>query len=890
MGQDTGAFVEEGLNIKSKQHQPPRWARYFVEWYCKPELAEDLLGDLNEYFERNVEAKGPRTAKMIFVIDALKFFRTYTVRRPKFINPFISWLMIGSYIKTSGRNVMRNKLFSAINIVGLSISMSVGLLLIGLLHDLFSYDRFHVNGDRIIRVITDPKFREADWGTFASTSVKAGKLVQEKVTGVEIATMMRNGFEGDGVVGDKILPIKGLWAEPSFFKVFSFPLAAGDPATALTQPYSIVLTEQSAKKFFGDETALGQSIKFDTIEYSVTGVLKDIPYFSHVRFESLVSFSTFELQNKNDKESYSWEDIWSNYLYLLMPPNADLEGLQSQLNEIAKTENAPLVGTAINLRLQPLFNIALGDDLSNSIGPSIDPSLLWIVGGLAIVVILSACFNYTNLSIARSLRRFKEVGLRKAIGAGRRQVREQFLSEAVIISLAALALSLGLFIILRSGFISVSDQLNGMVRLELTPMMVISFIGFSILVGVVAGFLPAMFFSRVNIIQALRDTSSVKVFKHLTLRRGLVVTQYTFTLAFITATLIGYSQYKGFLVFDLGFKTENIVNVNTQGNDADIVVNEFTKIPEVVETSLSRVVLSIGNYTTGILKYKSLNDSTTIWMNQTDESYFQLHDHKFLAGGTFKARPTKSVDRTEVIVTEELLKKFKIANPDDPTSALGEQIILNRRPLSIVGVVKDFHYGKTDNKIEPVAFVFLTDKKRAFVNLKVASSDPAALMAKFEEAWKKIDQVHPIRARFYKDDVEESYQEFSSMLTIIGFLAFLAISIASMGLFGMVVFTTETRLKEISIRKVMGASSGNLIYLLSKGFVVLLSVSAVIALPATYIFFEQVILTGYPYHQPIGFVELIGGLVGVLVIAFIMIGTQTLKAARANPAQVLKSE
>src|SRR5690606_32220001 len=258
-------------------------------------------------------------------------------------------------------------------------------------------------------------------------------------------------------------------------------------------------------------------------------------------------------------------------------------------------------------------------------------------------------------------------------------------------------------------------------------------------------------------------------------------------------------------------------------------------------------------------------------------------------GGNFIARPTTAASATEVIVNQQFIKRFNIGS-NDPTSAIGEEVMLNGSKLTIVGVMKDFHYGKIDETIEPVASLFWTPEDRAIINAKIQSTDMLATMAKIESAWKKVDRVHPLRAEFYDAAIEDAYSELSAMVKILGFLAFLAVSIASMGLFGMVVFTTETRLKEISIRKVMGASSGNLVYLLSRGFLALLSVSAFIALPATYIFFENIVLIRFPYHTPVQITELFAGLLIVLMIAFIMIGSQTIKAARTNPAEVLKSE
>ena len=806
--------------------------------------------------------------------------------------------MIRNYIKTSSRNLMRNKLFSSINIIGLAISMSVGLLLIAFVLDLYSYDRFNENGDRIYRITSVVKTHR-ERGKFATTSIKTGTLIREKVTGVEDVTILRNDFSQDAIVGDDVIPIRGFWAEPSLLRMFTFPLLEGDPATALKDPYSIVLTETAAKKLFGTEAALGQAIKFDTLDYLVTGIMKDVPFFSHMTFEALVSMSTAVQLNRSDRNFEKWTSMGSNYVYLLLPEDADKASIQSQLDAIATQENLAEENTKIQLELLPLYETVVGEEFRRSeAGPPavrahISPSMLWVLGGLALIVIFSACFNYTNLSMARSMRRFKEVGLRKAIGAGKSHVRQQFLVEAIMISLASLVLSYLIFLVLRPQLINIAPEMQRMVKLELTPNIVIAFVIFSITVGVIAGFMPALFFSKVSAINALRNVSAMKVFKRVTPRRALVVIQYTVTLIFITTTAIGYVQYKNILAFDLGFNTENILNINMQGNKPDELMKELSEMPEVTGLSRSIIVTSVGNAWGGFMKYKDSRDSALVLTNNVDENYMSLHDHKLVAGGNFIARPASAEAATEVIVNQQVLKRFNIAG-SDPEKAIGEEVTFTNfkgtRKMTIVGVMKDFHYGKVDNLIEPVAFMFWTPEDRATINVKIQSTDLPATMVKIESAWKEIDRVHPFNAKFFDEAIEDAYSEFSTMVKIIGFLSILAISIASMGLFGMVVFTTETRLKEIGIRKVMGADLGNLIYLLSRGFITLLSISALIALPVTYIFFENFVLTKFPYHTPVQFSELFAGLLAVLLIAFVMIGSQTMKAARTNPAKVLKTE
>ena len=805
--------------------------------------------------------------------------------------------MIGTYFKTSVRTITRNKLFSTINIVGLAIGMSVGLLLIAFAHDLLSYDKFNENGNRIYRITSYAKFKQGYSSKFATTSMKIDHLIKEKISGVEEITMVQTEFAGDANINSTIVPLKGFYAEPSMLRIFTLPMLKGDAATALIEPYSIVLTETSAKKLFGTADAFGKSIHFNDIDFQVTGILKDVPFFSHLQFESLVSYSTNEPRISKDQDLIRWGNVYQrNYVYLLLGENASASGVQAQLDTICAAENKTDEEAEIHLTLLPLHDIMLGEALENSIRPVMPAIVLWIIGGLALVVILSACFNYTNLSIARSMRRYKEVGLRKVIGAGQHQVRQQFLAEAVIVSLVALLLSFGMFLVLRPQFISIAPELLKMVKLEITIPMTLLFIAFAMVVGITAGFLPALFFAKVNIIHALKDVSSVKVFKGLSFRRALMVVQYTLTLIFITSTILGYNQYKDILAFDLGFNTENILNIDLQKNKPEALINKLKAMPEVSGVSQSRLLTSVGNIMGGFIKYKGLRDSALVLTNIVDENYIPLHEYKLIAGQNFIARPITKDATSELIVNEKTLKQFNIAN-GDPEKAIGEEILLNNKKLTIVGVIKDFHYGKLDSNIFPVVFTYLApdafltrDGRDGLVNVRVNTSDPIETMAKIHEAWKSVDPVHPFKGQFYDDAIEDAYSELSAMIKVIGFLSFIAISIASLGLLGMVVFTTETRLKEISIRKVLGATSGNLVFLLSRGFMVLLAISAMIALPITWLFFETMVLTNFPFHDPIGIGELFFGLLAVLVLAFIMIGSQTMRAAQINPVEILKSE
>ncbi len=869
---------------------PPRWAERLLTWYCKPELLEDLQGDLNEYFGRNVKSKGRGRAKLIYIIDVIKFFRLYTIRKPEFINLLINWIMLGSYIKTSGRNIVRNKLFSAINIVGLSVSMSVGLLMIGTLMDTYSYDKFNQHHARIFRIISQYSYlgnKDDDFN--ATTSLRSAKAIKETFPVVEEVAILRRGFDGDFQVGEKIIPLNGYWSSEALFKVFSFKLLQGNPASALKEPFSVVLTEKSAKKLFGDANALGKTIILNKDRaYTVTGIIEDVPKFSHLKFDLLASLSGREITEKDNSNEMAWDNIWSTWAYVLMPADANLESFQNNLDALSKKEDPSVKNTKIKLALQPMDEIMTGKNLSNQGGPIIGGTLLWIFGGLSFVVLLSACFNYTNLSVARSLRRAREVGVRKVIGAMKSQVMGQFVVEAVFISLLSLVAAFVIFLLLRPYFLMIHSDLQERLLLELSPALVGLFILFAIFIGVAAGFFPAIFFSQINALQVLKNSTTVKAFRKVTLRKALIVFQYSISIMLITGALIFYKQYKHFLAFDLGYSTENILNIRLQGNKAELLKKELNELADVKQMSTSALITSVGNMDGTTMKNpNNPEDSANVRFNIVDEDYIPLHEHHLLAGRNFFPKPD-SAEESEVIVNQQVLKRFNIAN-QDPAKALDEIVKIDGKDLRIIGVMKDFQYARANNKAGDKV-VFRYSKETDYLNVKILSNDLPATYDKIKTIWKKIDPVHEFEAKFYDDEIEQAFTGLSASIKLAGTLAFLAICIASLGLLGMVVFTTETRLKEISIRKVMGATEGKLIYLLGRGFFVLLGIATAISLPITYLFFDKILFPNIVNHAPLNLTDGVLGVLAIMTIAVIMIGSQTLKVARTNPAEVLKAE
>lgn len=874
---------------EEKDMHPPRWATQLLHLYCKAELLEDLEGDLYEYFIRNQKTKGPIKARLIYILDVVKFCRPYTLRKPEFVNPLFNRIMIGSYIKTSGRSMLRNKLFSSINVIGLAVSMTVGLFLIAVLTDILSYDRFHTHYNNIYRINSRYQYLQDHSGDFfATTSMKAAKAIAAELTGVESVAIMRRGFSGDMQYKETTASLKGFFANEKMLSVFTFKLLHGNPETALKEPFSVVITEGAAKKLFGNEPAIGQVILYDKAkEYTVTGVMQDVPHDSHMHFDILASLSTREITEKDNKREWAWDNMWNTWAYLYIPDPSHLDGIQAGLNALSVREDPTVKNTHIELILEPLGNIMTGNDLSNQIGRTLGRDLLLIFLGLTSVVILSACFNYTNLSIARSLKRTREVGIRKVIGALKGHVLGQFVTEALIISLISLLAAILLFEILKPWFLGLNPDLQELLKLDLSTPLLMWFLLFALLIGTAAGLFPALYFSSINAVQVLKGT--FRVSGKLTGRKALIVVQYCISLILITATIIMYKQYHHFLAYDLGYNTKDILNIELKGNKPELLEKELEQLPEVKGMALSAMVTSVGDYWgTNMKNPNNPDDSAGVRVNRIDENYLPLLEHALLAGRNFNYKE-KRAEEGEVIVNEQVLKRFDIADRI-PSQAIGQEVRIEGKPMTIIGVIKDFQYGRANNKSGEEVIMRYIGEMPEYLNVKFSTTDFQAFKEKINHIWKKIDPVHPMEAELYEDKIKEGFKGMEASVKLAGFIAFLAIVIASLGMLGMVVFTTETRIREVSIRKVMGASEGRLLYLLGKGFFLLLLLAAAISLPVTWLVFEKIMLPMLANHLPLGVAEMTLGTLAVMVLALVMISSQTIKVARSNPAVVLKNE
>lgn len=873
--------------------EPPRLAQKIFEWFCSDAAVEDLRGDMEELFYVNLERMSVRKAKSLYWLHTLSLVTSYAVRKRKRRNNKFyltkhNMDMLKSYFIIASRSLAKHKFFTVINVLGLAVGMSISLMFIAMITYVATYDNFHTNGDRIYRIITKTNLGGKE---FARTPLPLAEQLSNEYPGIEKVIRIDNSIAGEAEFDNKQIPMTGLFVDADFLNVFSFPMKNGNTSSALLKPSNMVITEAGAERMFGSENPIGKVIKLEKYgEFEIAGLLKNPPKNSHLQFEILVPFQALE-NFEHTQDFVPTEKRWSNpnmYTYLLMPngfSEDDLNGITTFANKIAKTvypkEESEFKAT---FELQSLDDIAPGPDLAYEIGPVWDVPSFIFFGVLTLLILLPACFNYTNISISRALKRSKEIGLRKVVGGQRQQIFFQFILETVIVTILALGLSFVIFTITRGEFTS---MIVASEFLDLTPkaITIFYFVGFAILVGLVAGAVPAIYFSNLNPVQALKSKSSSKASTGSFLRKSLVVVQFALSLGFIMAVAITAKQHVATLNYDFGFTKENIVDIDLQGVDPNIFRNEFSKLSSIQTISMSSGVMGATMPMGTWIQKTEGRDSVEIMQMSVDANYFANLNLKLVAGKSF---PDQHETREQfVIVNEAFLKKLDIGNA---VEALDKSYTFpDVGELRIIGVVKDFHY--LDLRMPIQSFVFRHDQEKFdYANVKIISTDMHTTFSEMEAVWKSIASEKKFEARFFDDEIEEAYSIYYSLIKMSGFLGMLAITISCLGLLGMVVYATENRTKEIGVRKVMGASTRTIAVLLSKDYVKLMLIAAVIATPLTYLFFDLLLFGSEQYPIGIGALEIVASILIMFLLGIGTILSQTLKASRANPVDTLRYE
>jgi putative ABC transport system permease protein len=800
--------------------------------------------------------------------------------------------------------MIKNKSFSIINIFGLSLSISVCLLIISLITGLSEYDRFHSNYEDIYRVLSK-KSNEATYSATAPMPVRY-KLMKD-YPGIKKVVTFKRGFGGDASYEDTSVPLFGYFCSEELFNVFSFDLIKGNPDIALSDPFSVILTKESAKKLFGEEDPIGKIIRFSERglviagipnknkptyigDYTVTGVMNELDGKTHLQFEILASLSTLpllELQGKESTLMGNWKNTNESYHYVLLDNHRDESYLQSILGQISNSPYAAQQKHSILLQTQPLSKITPGKMYRNPFSYRLPIQAIYFLALLATVVILSACFNYTNLSLAKSLSRSKEIGIRKVSGAVKYQIVGQFIGESVLISMVSLIIAIGILQFLQPAFNSLWFTRYINIDMSGNWTVYLIFFVFSVIIGIMAGIIPALHLSSFKPLNVLKDSHRMKIFSKITLRKTLIVTQFAASLFFIITTLLIYYQMNYLMHSEYGFNKENVLNVPLQGNNYEKFASLVKNHSDISGISGSSVVLTTGGTSYTYLKsVLDPNDSTGMSEIYADRNFVENMGLTILAGENFPERITNKYDH-HILVNEVAVKKLGYENPQD---LIGNSFMVQGMddPLIIVGVLKDFHYSDLIQGIGPLIMRDNPDNFR-YANIRINPDNQTSIIPYIGEKWKEMDKDHAFEPQFMDQQIADSHAVIGDIGYIIGFISILAVSIACLGLLGMVIYITQTRVKEIGIRKVHGATIRDAIWVLSRDFLILMAIAIVIATPLSKLF-NDLWLRQFAVHVKFGIEVLSAGILIITVLGIFTIFSQTLKSSKINPAETLRYE
>jgi putative ABC transport system permease protein len=803
--------------------------------------------------------------------------------------------MFKSILATALRNIVRNRSFSLINLIGLSVSMSLALLIMIIIREQYTYDNFHRDMDRIYRVNTIALRVDGGREEYASTPLPIGRVLKEDYSFTEDVVRLNRRLRGDAIYGNANVPLSGLFVDPSFLQVFNFPLEKGNPANALKEPNSLVLTQQAAEKLFGAAEPLGKTLTLGEYgEFIVTGILKEFPSKTHFEFEVLASMNGVPALEKRGILTASlddWNNYYSNYVYFKLKEGKDVKEVEGALAAVVRKYYAGLKletrDKGYEFVIVPLSKITPGPELSNQMGTGMPTFLIVFLGVLVGVIMIMACFNYTNLMIAKSLSRAREIGVRKVVGAQRFQVFLQFVGEAVVFSVICLGFSYLLMQLLKPAFMQMNIAREYATELKEDYLLYLFFLLFAVLVGVVAGLLPAGYLSAFKPVRVLKDSGNLKVYSRLTFRKVLIVTQFTLSLIFIIVVMVVYRQVNFMVTMDYGINDKNILNVRLQGLEFQKLVNEVKSLPGVV--SVGGVSHPLGTWADRSSDYKRNREDEPFVMRDfiVDDKYISNLDIEFLSGRNFDAAEEGKRER-HVVLNGQALKLFHFA---DPVSAVGQAVYTDDSVmLTVIGVVKDFNFRPLSYQIGPLALRFKPDQF-AYLSAKIIPSQKEVVVASIESIWKKLDPIHPVEWKMMADEIDDAYVQagFLDIVNIVTYISFIAISLACLGMLGMAMYSTQTRMKEIGVRKVMGASAAEITLLLSKSFIFLLGIAAIMGTPAGY-FLGATFLTQYAYKIQISPILMTCGIFTVGLLGIITIGSQTWRAASSNPIKSLRYE
>ncbi len=797
--------------------------------------------------------------------------------------------MLKNYITIALRNLLRQKGFAIINILGLTIGLTVSaLIILYIIHEL-GYDRFHKNADRIYRVAIHGEISGQEINVAVSSPPFGPALVNDYPEVVDY-TRVNPPHNSLFAFGDeKYYEDDILFADSSFFKIFTIPFIHGDPETALEVPRSIVLAESVATKYFGEEYPVGKVLRYnDRADLTVTGVCEDYPDNSHFTFQALISFSTLvEFQGEG------WMNTWGNfamYNYIMLDEQANLESLNAKMPDFFiryMSDEIQEADISFEIDLQPVTSIHLHSDLMAEIGSNSDIRYIYILTAITLFILILASINFMNLSTAKSVNRAREVGIRKVVGSTRQNLVRQFIGESVIISLISLFITFFLIELILPAFNNITGKDLDM-QYILDWQLTLGFILLAIVVGIFAGSYPAFYLSAFNPIRVLQGRLKAGSSNSL-LRNALVFIQFTVSITLIIGTVVIYRQLTFMMEKDLGFEPSNVIVIHLRNeetrNKGQVIKEKFLAYPNVLSASLTTGLPAGQLSGTGYFpEGYGDKDPWLIYGFRVDQDFIEkTMKMRIINGRNFSTEFT--TDSTAVLINEVLLKKLAW---DDPIGKIIYSDKTTPTPYRIIGVMRDFHMQSLHQQINPVMIRFMGGQPNYLIIKLLSDSTPLTLLA-LENAWEEINPDIPFDYQFLNERIGQFYEYEKKMGNIFVYFTVFALFIAALGLYGLATFISEQRTKEIGIRKAMGSSITKISYILSRDFAKPVLLANLIAWPAAWFAINKW-LQNFSFRTDLALWIFPAAALITLLLALITVNIQTIRAASANPVNSLRYE
>ncbi|MEO9870768.1 ABC transporter permease [Ekhidna sp.] len=867
--------------------QLPKWSRRLLRLFIHGEYLEEIEGDLEEVFYDDLEVYSVKEARRKYSFGVLKLFRVSLLKNLKWIYKLGLIISIMRTLKIAFRNLIKFKTHSAINLVGLSLGLAIGGLILLYVTDELSFDDFHTNGDRIYKVVTT-----SPEGGMETNAHPIGYQLRTKYPEVESVLYTRwaspsfkINYEG------KRYDHKVYYASEEFFHIFSFPLKSGDPKTALKDPYSIVITEALEETYF-DGSALGQAITLrDSVNFTVTGVVEDLPKNSHIQFEMLMSFSTFP-----DFRWFSYTDGWGNFdvrNYILLKEGEDSEEFQAKISNIYD-ENVgdwlDEMGMKFTTTLMPLKEVYLGDVFWNGFGPNSSGKRVKTVTIIAAFLLILACINYINLSTARSAYRAKEVGMKKVVGSSRGSIIAQFMTESFLLTMISLIFGMLLIMITLPFF---NDLMSKSYTLSsfLTPSFTSGILVLVFAITFLSGYYPALVISGLRPLNALSGKLD-KAYQGLNLRKTLITFQFFISSGLVLSTLLVINQLAYMQTQDLGFDKEQVLVINAtdlpKSTTRKVLKNELEALVGVHKVTHTNALPGRPGWQ-GQWAYpgKQEGEQVDTEYMAIDENYIEALGLKIVAGRNFEtSRPSELKDG--LIINESCVIAMGWENSEN---AIGKRIVSpsGTPEGNVIGVVKDYHGLGLQEQIWPKAMDYTGDTYGRYYAVKYDAKQTYDLIKGIEKTWSSTFGDYSLEYFFLDEDFDRQYREENQLAQVLSIFAIIIIIVSAIGLFGLISFVALSRTKEVGIRKTLGASIGQIVFILSKEFVLLVILGNFMAVPLTWYFGNQW-LNDFAYHTRIDPTIFIITIAATVVIAFLTVSIQTMKTARMNPVKALRYE